>query len=147
MGAMMRDPAAMASAMNQIRQTMPHMAPQMEALMRDPAALSNAMQMMQSNPALMQQAMANMGGMPRPPMGGATQPGGGLDFSALLGGGAPMGMGAPQAPVPQVDPAVRFAAQLQQLEGMGLIDRERNIQALLATGGNVEAAIERVLGP
>jgi ubiquilin len=44
-----------------------------------------------------------------------------------------------------VDPAVAYAAQLTQLEQMGFGDRARNIQALQATGGNVNAAVDRLL--
>ena len=40
----------------------------------------------------------------------------------------------------------RFAGQLQQLQDMGFGDRTANIQALLFTGGNVNAAVERLLG-
>ncbi|XP_077989399.1 ubiquilin-1-like [Glandiceps talaboti] len=43
-------------------------------------------------------------------------------------------------------PEVRFQVQLEQLNAMGFINREANIQALQATGGDVNAAIERLLG-
>eukprot|EP01035_Chromulina_nebulosa_P010858 gene10858-14557_t len=43
-------------------------------------------------------------------------------------------------------PETRFASQLQQLQDMGFADRAANIQALLFTGGNVNAAVERLLG-
>lgn len=43
------------------------------------------------------------------------------------------------APVAVVDPATRYAAQLQQLEDMGFADRERNLQvsgwSFLEAGG------------
>ncbi|XP_070543254.1 ubiquilin-1-like [Ptychodera flava] len=51
------------------------------------------------------------------------------------------GMGQPNQP-----PEVRFQVQLEQLNAMGFINREANIQALQATGGDVNAAIERLLG-
>jgi len=35
--------------------------------------------------------------------------------------------------------------QLQQLQDMGFIDRQANIRALQATGGNVSLAIEQLL--
>ena len=83
-----------------------------------------------------------------------ANPTGGLDFSALLGptagaGGYP-GFGqfaAPPvaAPVSQ-DPAVRYARQLEQLQNMGFPDTAANIQALVATHGNVNAAVDRLLG-
>uniref|UniRef100_A0A8C0Y893 Ubiquilin-4 n=1 Tax=Cyprinus carpio carpio TaxID=630221 RepID=A0A8C0Y893_CYPCA len=43
-------------------------------------------------------------------------------------------------------PEVRFQQQLEQLSSMGFINREANIQALIATGGDINAAIERLLG-
>lgn len=43
-------------------------------------------------------------------------------------------------------PEVRFQAQLEQLSAMGFINREANLQALIATGGDINAAIERLLG-
>ncbi|CAN8257823.1 unnamed protein product [Cochlearia groenlandica] len=45
-----------------------------------------------------------------------------------------------------VPPEERFATQLQQLQEMGFYDRAENIRALLATNGNVNAAVERLLG-
>lgn len=42
-------------------------------------------------------------------------------------------------------PEVRFQSQLQQLTEMGFYDADANIRALLATGGNVNLAIERLL--
>ncbi|XP_061598493.1 ubiquilin-4 isoform X2 [Cololabis saira] len=43
-------------------------------------------------------------------------------------------------------PEVRFQTQLDQLNAMGFINREANLQALIATGGDINAAIERLLG-
>lgn len=61
-----------------------------------------------------------------------------------LGGlGAGLGM-----PTPVADPESTYATQIQQLTDMGFFDREANIRALQATGGNVNAAVERLLqGP
>lgn len=47
--------------------------------------------------------------------------------------------------VNQQPPEERFAVQLQQLSDMGFTNRQVNIQALTATAGNVEAAVERLL--
>lgn len=47
--------------------------------------------------------------------------------------------------LPTVPPEQRFARQLNQLEQMGFTNREDNIQALTATNGNVDAAIDRLL--
>uniref|UniRef100_A0A1J3I020 Ubiquitin domain-containing protein DSK2b n=1 Tax=Noccaea caerulescens TaxID=107243 RepID=A0A1J3I020_NOCCA len=61
-------------------------------------------------------------------------------FGSLGAGGL---SGANQSNVP---PEERFATQLQQLQEMGFYDRAENIRALLATNGNVNAAVERLLG-
>lgn len=91
-----------------------------------------------------------------PPSTTTTPAPGGLDFSSLLsqygGNPAPTTGTTPSMPMfppmPQLDPAQRFATQLQQLRDMGFTDQERNIQALQQTGGNVNAAVERLLsGP
>lgn len=50
-----------------------------------------------------------------------------------------------QAPTPTEPPEVRFRDQLAQLEEMGFSEKNANVRALLATGGNVEAAIEYLL--
>ncbi|CAM0135000.1 hypothetical protein VKS41_000426 [Umbelopsis sp. WA50703] len=46
---------------------------------------------------------------------------------------------------PSEPPEQRFASQITQLEEMGFSERDRNIRALLATGGDVQAAIEYLL--
>jgi len=50
-----------------------------------------------------------------------------------------------QPPSPPSNPEVDYATQLQQLHDMGFWDREANIRALVATFGNVNAAVERLL--
>ena len=50
-----------------------------------------------------------------------------------------------RADVQAEPPQIRFASQISQLNDMGFFDAERNVAALLATGGNVSAAIERLL--
>jgi ubiquilin len=81
-----------------------------------------------------------------PSLAGAagTSPIAGLDFSSLL---AAAGTGGSPAPAPLLggDPAVRFASQLRQLAEMGFTDQSANIRALTASGGNVNAAVERLL--
>ena len=39
----------------------------------------------------------------------------------------------------------KFKTQLEQLEVMGFVNKETNLQALVATNGNVDAAVERIL--
>lgn len=45
-----------------------------------------------------------------------------------------------------VPPEELYATQLSQLQEMGFFDTRENIQALMATAGNVHAAVERLLG-
>lgn len=45
----------------------------------------------------------------------------------------------------QEPPEIRFQSQLAQLNEMGFWDAEANLRALLATGGNVPAAVELLL--
>lgn len=42
-------------------------------------------------------------------------------------------------------PEQRYATQLEQMAAMGFIDREQNLRALIATLGNVNDAIDRIL--
>lgn len=43
------------------------------------------------------------------------------------------------------NPAIIYRDQLNQLTNMGFSDSEANIRALVATGGDVNAAVERLL--
>jgi len=77
--------------------------------------------------------------------GGAAGGGGGLWGASPFGGGFG-GFGAPPAPAaPAVPPEERFQVQLQQLNEMGFQNASQNVRALLATNGNVHAAIEYIL--
>lgn len=74
------------------------------------------------DPNLLQQLMGGFGGTP----------------TALGGAGNPPSSTRP--------PEERFEEQLQQLRDMGFVNANQNVRALLATGGNVHAAIEYILG-
>ncbi|KAI5119312.1 hypothetical protein M0805_004556 [Coniferiporia weirii] len=90
------------------------------------------------DPALVQQLLGGFGG-PAPSPGAAASP-----FGAFGGlGGA---SGAPAAPADTRSPEERFSVQLGQLQDMGFTNAAQNVRALLATGGNVHAAIEYILG-
>ncbi|KAK9838696.1 hypothetical protein WJX74_001530 [Apatococcus lobatus] len=124
--------------------------PQARAMLSDPERLRQMM-----NPANLQamQQLHRSGMLPGLGLGGAPGQGAGQgqmpDLNALmegmggLGGGG--GFGMPQAPAPPADPEAAYANQLQQLQDMGFFDRQENLQALTATGGNVNAAVERLL--
>jgi len=44
-----------------------------------------------------------------------------------------------------VQPEILYREQLAQLNSMGFTDAQANIQALVATGGNVSAAVDRIV--
>ncbi|KAF8330824.1 uncharacterized protein EI90DRAFT_3016653 [Cantharellus anzutake] len=72
-------------------------------------------------------------------------------MAQLLGGyggfgGFPSAGSTPSAPADTRPVEERFQVQLQQLTDMGFTNAQQNIRALLATGGNVHAAIEYILG-
>lgn len=76
-----------------------------------------------------------------PGLGGGNT-GGGNDIYATLAQQFAQAMASQN----QTPPEERFRLQLEQLQGMGFINREANIQALQATGGDVNAAVNRLLG-
>lgn len=82
--------------------------------------------------------LGDMGAMLSQLMGGGMA--GGLGGMGGLGG-----LGGFAAPPAVADPETAYASQLQQLQDMGFFDRQANIAALQATGGNVNAAVERLL--
>ena len=80
-------------------------------------------------------------GQPRPgdPTAGLAQ----LMAQMLTGMGTG---GTPGFPTqPQAPPEERYRSQLEQLAAMGFVNREANIQALISTFGDVNAAVERLL--
>jgi ubiquilin len=88
-----------------------------------------------------------------PPAGNtAANPFGMVDpnmLQQLFGGygGLPTALGgAGNPPVNTRPPEERFEEQLQQLREMGFVNASQNVRALMATGGNVQMAIEYILG-
>jgi ubiquilin len=102
--------------------------------------LAQAMQTLQGAGVLPGQ---NASGGPGAGLGAGGMP----DFSSLLSSmaGGLGGLGMPAAAAPVANPEEAYATQLQQLQDMGFFSREENIRALVACGGNVQAAIERLL--
>ena len=77
---------------------------------------------------------------------GAANP---LGLEALMNmfGGLGVGdLGVPNSNTSNVPPEELYATQLSQLQEMGFYDTQENIRALSATGGNVHAAVDRLLG-
>ncbi len=65
-------------------------------------------------------------------------------FLEGFGGMGGFGTGATGSTGLSTDFKVTYAAQLVQLQGMGFTNEATNLEALKATGGNVEAAVERI---
>ncbi|XP_007547738.1 ubiquilin-4 isoform X1 [Poecilia latipinna] len=138
--------------------------PEALSVMTNPRAMQALMQIQQGLQTLQTEAPGLMpslmtGGIPGVPTGGAvpaenpasspssaaTNPAQQQLMQQMLqmfagGGGSGGGNGTSQTP------EVRFQTQLDQLNAMGFINREANLQALIATGGDINAAIERLLG-
>ncbi|KAG4380166.1 hypothetical protein GLYMA_16G118400v4 [Glycine max] len=79
--------------------------------------------------------------------GGGTGPMNNLGLemlSSMFGG---LGAGSLAVPNRSNEPPEQlYASQLSQLQEMGFFDTQENIRALIATSGNVHAAVERLLG-
>jgi ubiquilin len=134
--------------------------PEVLRQLSDPSTMQNLAQMQQALGQL--QGMGQQGGglgfgqpaqpqTSQPQTGSAPQQPGANPavnpFAQLFGGmGVPQMPQQPQQQGPQDPPEVRFAVQLRQLNDMGFTNYEANIAALQATMGNVQLAIERLLG-
>ncbi|XP_068465769.1 ubiquitin domain-containing protein DSK2b-like isoform X8 [Phaseolus vulgaris] len=69
----------------------------------------------------------------------------GLEMLSSMFGG--LGAGSLAVPNRSNEPPEQlYASQLSQLQEMGFFDTQENIRALIATSGNVHAAVERLLG-
>jgi ubiquilin len=88
-------------------------------------------------------------GAPAGTGGAGPLPFGGLPYGGMPFGG--MGMfnpylagqaGGVQAPVNYEE---KYKEQLKTMEEMGFINKDENLKALIATSGNVELAIERMI--
>eukprot|EP00741_Cyanophora_paradoxa_P006092 tig00000983_g5907.t1 len=144
----------MAAANPQLRTMLTN--PEFLRSLSNPQTLS-AMMQLQSAMGTLQQA-GLFPGAPGAP-GGASAAGGGaaggapLDMAAMMQGlqglmggmGGMGGMGA-SPPPPAGPPEEVYAGQLRQLEDMGFLERDANLAALTATRGNVQAAVDRLLG-
>lgn len=79
-------------------------------------------------------------GVPDPNMGNLSQL-----MAQMFSGQNQGGLGQNAALANQGPPEERYRSQLEQLAGMGFFNREANLQALVATFGDVNAAVERLL--
>jgi len=161
----------MSAMMPQLLQQMQN--PQTQQLMSNPEALAAIMQIQQGMDRLRAAApdlYQSMGLPTLPPnLVPSSATAGGSPGTAAAPAGSTTGSGAPtpaagqpnqdqfsqfmtqmmgqmRAGNPEQAPEERFASQLDQLASMGFVDRQANIQALIATMGDVNAAVERLLG-
>ena len=149
----------------QLLQQLAQSSPAVQGMLRDPAFMQQ----------VQRQVHARMGGAAAPAAPGAaagTPPspydlgammqllnqhgslpgpaGGGAGAAAAAAAPAPPAAPAPAAPPAnpgqhQANPGQLYAAQLQTLTDMGFFDADANLRALVSTGGNVQAAVERLL--
>jgi len=63
-------------------------------------------------------------------------------FAGLFSGTPP----AAPSPAANTPPEERYADQLRQLNDMGFFDFDRNVEALRRSGGNVQGAVNQLLG-
>lgn len=139
-------------ALNPQLRSMLDMNPQLREMMQNPEILREltSPQTMQQMMALQQQLSQFTRQQTAPEgaqagQGGGTQNNMGLDLLMNMFGGLGAG-GLSGANNPNVPPEELYATQLSQLQEMGFFDTQENIRALRATAGNVNAAVERLLG-
>ncbi|XP_002129159.2 ubiquilin-1 [Ciona intestinalis] len=146
----------MARMMPQMLQQMQR--PEMQNLFTNPRAMQAMMQMQRAMQTLQQEAPGLMTGLG--PTGAAVPPSTTTTTSTPSSTTTTNNPASSQALLNQMmqtlatgppaaaalSPETRYRAQLEQLAAMGFVNRDANIQALTATNGNVNAAIEFLLG-
>ncbi|KAL7231204.1 hypothetical protein ACSBR2_009466 [Camellia fascicularis] len=124
--------------------------PQLREMMQNPDFIRQLMspETMQQLLTLQQTLLSQVGRQPPTREVGQTVGGRdnmGLEMLMNMFGG--LGTGSPTIPNRlNVPPEEQYATQLSQLQEMGFFDTQENIRALIATAGNVHAAVERLLG-
>jgi len=142
--------------MNQILSLNPQLrtatesSPQLREMLQNPdflrqLASPETLQHLMSLQSLFSQFGRQQSGQGQNQTGGATGMPNNMDFLMNMFGG--LGAGGLGVPNPSnVPPEELYATQLSQLQEMGFFDTQENIRALSATAGNVNAAVERLLG-
>jgi len=128
--------------MNSLRDVMQN--PEFLRLFSSPETLQQLMSFQQ---ALLSQQGQQQSTRESGQTGGGTGPfkNMGLEMLSSMFGG--LGAGSLSAPNRSNEPPEQlYATQLTQLQEMGFYDTQENIRALVATSGNVHAAVERLLG-
>ncbi|XP_053657665.1 ubiquilin-1 [Anopheles marshallii] len=146
--------------------------PEVQQMVTNPQALNAILQIQQGMEQLRSAAPGLMSSMGIPPMPGAppsTGAGATNTSSSAAGTGATGAAAAAGAQPPNNDglfsefmarmingmasgtsdtnipPEERYRSQLEQLTAMGFVNREANLQALIASFGDINAAVERLL--
>lgn len=160
---------------DQMRTMMPQLLrqmqnPEVQQMVTNPQALNAIMQIQQGMEQLRSAAPGLMSTMGIPPMPGAT---GAANAASTAGataagaGGAAAGAAGAQpsnndalfsefmarmingmssgTADTNIPPEERYRSQLDQLTAMGFVNREANLQALIASFGDINAAVERLL--
>lgn len=152
----------------QLQEMMPAMIrqmqnPEVQAALTNPRVMEAMMQIQQGMSTLSREAPGLLPGMPGVTAASTTPTTSTNTTTTNAGmnlGGSPLAGMDPamlsqmistltagsQSAANQQPPEERFRVQLEQLSAMGFVNREANIQALVATHGNLDAAIERLLG-
>jgi len=128
--------------MNSLRDVMQN--PEFLRLFSSPETLQQLMSFQQ---ALLSQQGQQQSTRESGQTGGGTGPlnNMGLEMLSSMFGG--LGAGSLAVPNRSNEPPEQlYATQLTQLQEMGFFDTQENIRALIATSGNVHAAVERLLG-
>lgn len=133
--------------------------PEMQQMMSNPQAIEAILQIQQGMEQLRSVApgLVNSMGIPPPPPGASTttssssgttntnttapqqNPALFSDFMSRMINGMATGSNT------NVPPEERYRSQLEQLASMGFVNREANLQALIASFGDINGAVERLL--
>jgi ubiquilin len=139
----------------QLRQMMPQLVqqmqnPEIQNMVSNPTALNAIMQIQQGMEQLRQHAPNVFGsmGIPQAPAGSNQPPESATTVNQQLFGDYMQRMlnGMTNQNIQQnMSPEQRYQSQLEQLQAMGFSNRDANLQALIATFGDVNASVEKLL--
>lgn len=131
---------AMMESNTQLREMMQN--PEFLRQLASPETLQQILTLQQSLSSMLGRQQSNQGQNQTAGTAGNT----GMDFLMQMFGGLGAGgnLGVPNNR--NAPPEELYATQLAQLQEMGFFDTQENIRALIATSGNVHAAVERLLG-
>lgn len=91
-------------------------------------------------------AGANPWGVPPPPSSSSSSSTNAPQSATSAPAATPAPAPTPTPPAAVANPEETYAAQLTQMNDMGFTDRAACIRALVSSQGNVNAAVERMLG-